>query len=151
MSAALGTVAVERIVDGLTISLLFFGSYLTSSGHVFSRELRIGAWLSLGGFVGLTTFLALALVRTEATIRVFLRLSLRRLAPARADSRRGQLERVCVRRRAARTSDRLVRGGRLDRSHDPVQRTQRLAARRGPRLEPRGRASGGGAGHVSDA
>jgi hypothetical protein len=87
MSAALGTVAVERIVDGLMISLLFFGSYLVSSAHVFSRELRVGAWLSLGGFVGLTTFLALALVRTEATIRVFLRLSLlRRLAPARADA-----------------------------------------------------------------
>ena len=85
MSAAVGTVAVERIVDGLMISILFFGSYMASSGHVFSRELRFGAWLSLVGFVGLTTFLALALVRTDATIRWFLRMSLlQRLAPTRA-------------------------------------------------------------------
>lgn len=85
MSAALGTVAVERIIDGLCISILFFGSYLASVGDVFSPELRVAAWLSLGGFVGLTTFLALALVRTEATIAVFLKASLiSTLAPARA-------------------------------------------------------------------
>jgi glycosyltransferase 2 family protein len=85
MSTALGTVAVERIIDGLMISILFFGSYLASGDHGFSRELRFGAWLALGGFVGLTSFLALALLRTELTIRVFLKLSLlSRLAPARA-------------------------------------------------------------------
>ena len=86
MSTALGTVAVERIIDGLMISILFFGSYLASASDVFSRELRIGAWLSLVGFLGLTTFLALALVRTEPTIRVLLRVSLlKRLAPTRAE------------------------------------------------------------------
>jgi hypothetical protein len=85
MSAALGTVAVERIVDGLLISILFFGSYLASAGDVFSRELRIAAWLSLIGFVVLTTFLALAHVWTERTIAVTLRLTLlERIAPARA-------------------------------------------------------------------
>jgi uncharacterized protein (TIRG00374 family) len=85
MSAALGTVAVERIIDGLMISILFFGSYLASSHAGFSRELRLGAWLSLLGFLGLTTFLALALIRTDATIDLFLKFSLlRRLAPARA-------------------------------------------------------------------
>src|SRR4051794_10620713 len=57
MSAALGTVAVERIVDGLLISILFFVSYLASSSDVFSRELRVAAWLSLLGFLALTTFL----------------------------------------------------------------------------------------------
>lgn len=86
MSTALGTVAVERIVDGLCISILFFGAYLVSAGDVFSPELRFGAWLSLLGFVGLTTFLVLALVRTETTLRLFLKFSLlSTFAPARAE------------------------------------------------------------------
>ena len=86
MSAAVGTVAVERIVDGLLISILFFVSYLLSSPDVFSPELRFGAWLSLIGFVGLTTFLAVAQVWTEPTIDLVLRFSLlRRFAPARAE------------------------------------------------------------------
>jgi uncharacterized protein (TIRG00374 family) len=76
MSAALGTVAVERIIDGLVISILFFISYLVSAGDMFTRELRIGAWLSLVGFVSLATFLALARVWTEQTIAFALRVSL---------------------------------------------------------------------------
>jgi uncharacterized membrane protein YbhN (UPF0104 family) len=53
---------------------------------VFSRELRFGAWLALIGFLALTTFLALALLRTEATIRVFLKVSLlSKFAPTRAE------------------------------------------------------------------
>lgn len=85
MSAALGTVAVERIIDGLMISVLFFGSYLVSAQSVFSPELRAAAWLSLVAFVALTTFLALALLRTDATINLFLKVSLlRRFAPGRA-------------------------------------------------------------------
>ncbi len=86
MSAALGTVAVERIVDGLLISILFFVSYLLSAGDSFPRQLRVAAWASLVGFVGLTTFLALARVWTEQTIAFALRVSLLRyLAPARAE------------------------------------------------------------------
>ena len=86
MSAAVGTVAVERIVDGLLISILFFVSYLLSSPDVFSPELRVGAWLSLIGFVGLTTFLAVAQAWTEPTIGLVLRFTLlRRFAPARAE------------------------------------------------------------------
>jgi uncharacterized protein (TIRG00374 family) len=86
MSAALGTVAVERIVDGLCISILFFGAYLASVGAAFPAELRVAAWLSLVGFVGLTGFLVLALARTELAIRLFLKLSLLRvLAPMRAE------------------------------------------------------------------
>jgi glycosyltransferase 2 family protein len=76
MSAALGTVAVERIIDGLMISILFFVSYLVSAGTMFTRELRIAAWLSLVGFVSLATFLALARVWTEQTIAFALRVSL---------------------------------------------------------------------------
>lgn len=85
MSAALGTVAVERIIDGLCISILFFGSYLVSAGDGFPRELRVAAWLSLCGFVALTAFLALALVRTEAAIVLFLKGTLiSTFAPTRA-------------------------------------------------------------------
>ncbi|HVR01159.1 MAG TPA: lysylphosphatidylglycerol synthase transmembrane domain-containing protein [Polyangia bacterium] len=85
MSAALGTVAVERIIDGLLISILFFVSYLVSAGDRFTPELRFAAWVSLLGFVGLTTFLALARVWTEQTIGFALRVSLLQyLAPARA-------------------------------------------------------------------
>lgn len=85
MSAAVGTIAVERIIDGLCISILFFVAYLLSAGDVFSPELRVAAWLSLCGFVGLTAFLALALVRTTLAIDLFLKFSLiSTLAPARA-------------------------------------------------------------------
>ena len=41
MSAAVGTVAVERIVDGLLISILFFVAYLAVGGrHVLARAAR---------------------------------------------------------------------------------------------------------------
>ena len=85
MSAALGTVAVERIIDGLLISILFFVSYLLSAGASFTPALRLGAWISLLGFVGLTTFLALARVWTEPTIAFALKVSLiEYVAPKRA-------------------------------------------------------------------
>ena len=85
MSALVGAVAVERIVDGLLISILFFCAYLASAGALFTRELRVAAWLSLGGFFALTAFLVLAQLWTERTIAIALRLSLLAwLAPARA-------------------------------------------------------------------
>ena len=85
MSTMVGAVAVERIVDGLLISILFFGAYLASAGDLFSSQLRAAAWLSLVGFVGLTTFLILAQLWTDRTIAIALRLTLIQwLAPARA-------------------------------------------------------------------
>lgn len=86
MSGALGTVAVERIVDGLMISVLFFSSYVASSaGGSFSQELRWAAWLSVSGFAVLTLFLALALRWPQATIKLALRLTLlETLAPKAA-------------------------------------------------------------------
>jgi uncharacterized membrane protein YbhN (UPF0104 family) len=85
MSAAVGTVAVERIIDGLLISILFFVSYLASAGDHFTPELRVGAWVSLIGFVALTTFLLFARVWTEQTIAFALRASLLQyFAPKRA-------------------------------------------------------------------
>lgn len=86
MSAALGTVAVERIIDGLIISIVFFVSYCAAPQGTFPAALRVAAWFSLAGFLGLTAFLALALWRTEAAIELALRLTLlRRLAPSRAE------------------------------------------------------------------
>src|SRR4030095_9795845 len=72
---------------GALISVLFFVSYLASAsaGDVFSRELRIGAWLSLIAFLSLATFLALAHAWPERTIAVTLRVTLLQyIAPARA-------------------------------------------------------------------
>ena len=84
MSTMVGAVAVERIVDGLLISILFFGAYLASAGDLFSSQLRAAAWLSLVGFVGLTTFLILAQLWTDRTIAIALRLTLVQwLAPAK--------------------------------------------------------------------
>jgi len=85
MSALVGAVAVERIVDGLLISILFFCAYLASAGALFTRELRVAAWLSLGGFVGLTLFLILAQLWTDRTIAFAMRVTLLQwLAPNRA-------------------------------------------------------------------
>jgi uncharacterized protein (TIRG00374 family) len=89
MSALLGTVAVERIVDGLVISILFFVTYIMASrtgGLGYSSILAGAAWLSLIGFLSLTIFLGCALRWTERTIRLVLRATfLRRFAPATAE------------------------------------------------------------------
>jgi uncharacterized protein (TIRG00374 family) len=83
MSAVLGTVAVERIVDGLVIAILFFGCYLEAPAGAYPRGLQVAAWVSLIGFVTLTTFLALALAWPERTVKVVLSLTLiAHLAPA---------------------------------------------------------------------
>lgn len=76
MSAVLGTVAVERIVDGLVISILFFVCYVTSPPGAYSAGLRFAAWLSLLGFLTLTLFLAFALSWPERTVRLVLKVTL---------------------------------------------------------------------------
>jgi glycosyltransferase 2 family protein len=83
MSAALGTVAVERVVDGLIISIILFSTYLMDRTE-FSRPLAVlggaplyyFAWISLALFLSATMFLALALQWPSLTIRWSLRLSL---------------------------------------------------------------------------
>lgn len=89
MSEVLGTVAVERIVDGLCIAVLLFSTYLFSlarGGHAYGPELAISAWLALLGFVGLTAFLAFALRWPDATIRLLLGTTMvRRFSPRLAD------------------------------------------------------------------
>jgi uncharacterized protein (TIRG00374 family) len=89
MSEVLGTVAVERIVDGLIIAILLFVTYLFSlapGSHPYPPMLAISAWLALLGFLGLTLFLGFALRWPEATIRLFLAVTfLRRFSPKFAD------------------------------------------------------------------
>ena len=76
MSAVLGTVAVERIVDGLLISIVFFICYRLSPAEAYSTPLRVAAWLSLLGFVTLTLFLAFALTWPDRTVRLVLKATL---------------------------------------------------------------------------
>jgi len=89
MSEVLGTVAVERIVDGLVIAILLFVTYLfafAKGGHAYGPALAASAWLALLGFVGLTIFLACALRWPDATIRLALRLTfMQRISPKLAD------------------------------------------------------------------
>lgn len=88
MSEVLGTVAVERIVDGLIIAILLFVTYLVASvhgGQPYPTVLAVSAWLALFGFLGLTVFLACALRWTEQTIELALALTLlRRISPKTA-------------------------------------------------------------------
>jgi uncharacterized protein (TIRG00374 family) len=83
MSAVLGTVAVERIVDGLVIAILFFTCYLVAPAGAYPAALAVAAWVSLLGFVVLTVFLACALAWPERTVRLVLTLTLiAHLAPS---------------------------------------------------------------------
>jgi uncharacterized protein (TIRG00374 family) len=85
MSAVLGTVAVERIVDGLIISLIFFATYLLSARGSWPAELVVGAWVSLIGFVTALAFLVAALRFPERAVKTALALTLLpRFAPALA-------------------------------------------------------------------
>jgi glycosyltransferase 2 family protein len=89
MSAVLGTVAVERIVDGLVIAFLLFGTYLFSlapGGHAYPPMLAVSAWLALLGFLSLTAFLGFASRWPEATIQLALTVTfLQRISPKFAD------------------------------------------------------------------
>jgi uncharacterized protein (TIRG00374 family) len=92
MSAVLGTVAVERIVDGLMISVLFFACYFTSDSSRWPAELELAAWASLLAFVAATLFLAGALRFPDATVRLALAMTLTPwLAPRLAAKLRDKL------------------------------------------------------------
>jgi uncharacterized protein (TIRG00374 family) len=80
-SAVLGTVAVERIVDGLMVSLLVFGACFALFGFASPWY----AYLSLSVFLAAMIFLAFALRRPEPTVRFWVALTLLpRLAPGLA-------------------------------------------------------------------
>jgi len=86
VSAALGTVAVERILDGLMISLFVFGAFVSIRGPNAPGWMMPTAYLALGVFTAALVVLVFAMRRPEPTARVCVDLSLLRLvAPRRAD------------------------------------------------------------------
>ena len=75
-SAALGTVAVERIVDGLIISLLVFGALFPRRGPGAPGWMMPAVYAALGAFTVALVFLVFALRRPEPTVRFCLTVSL---------------------------------------------------------------------------
>ena len=75
-SAALGTVAVERIVDGLLISLLVFVSFFALRGPDAPGWMMPTAYTALGVFSAALVFLLFAMWRPEKTVRFCLNVSL---------------------------------------------------------------------------
>jgi uncharacterized protein (TIRG00374 family) len=85
-AAALGTVAVERIVDGLLVSLFVFGAFFALRGPGAPDWMMPVAYVALGVFAAATVFLVFALRNAEATCAFAVRVSLlRRLSPRLAD------------------------------------------------------------------
>lgn len=75
-SAALGTVAVERIVDGLMISLFVFGAFFAIRGPNAPGWMMPTAYSVLAVFTAALVFLVFAMWRPEPTVRFCLRLTL---------------------------------------------------------------------------
>jgi uncharacterized membrane protein YbhN (UPF0104 family) len=75
-AAALGTVAVERIVDGLIISLLVFGAFFAHRGPGAPGWMMPTAYLALGVFGAALVFLVFAMWRPEPTVTFCMRLTL---------------------------------------------------------------------------
>jgi uncharacterized protein (TIRG00374 family) len=74
-TSTMGAVAVERIVDGLLVTLLFFmTTWFLGPEHVVPSSLRIGAFLALGVFGGATVGVVLALVSHTLATRLLRRL-----------------------------------------------------------------------------
>jgi glycosyltransferase 2 family protein len=75
-AAALGTVAVERIVDGLIISLLVFGAFFAHQGPGSPGWMMPTAYVALGVFAAALVFLVFAMWRPEPTVRFCVGLTL---------------------------------------------------------------------------
>ncbi len=85
-SAALGTVAVERIIDGLLVSLFVFGALFALRGPHAPSWMMPTAYAALGIFSAALIFLAFALRWPERTVRFCTTVSLiRRLSIRIAD------------------------------------------------------------------
>jgi len=81
-TAALGTVAVERIVDGLLVSVFVFGACFALRGPSSPGWMMITAWAALLVFAAALVFLVFALRWPAQTVAFSLKLSLLpRLAP----------------------------------------------------------------------
>ncbi len=81
-SAALGTIAVERIVDGLLVSLFVFGAFFSLRGPDAPSWMMPTAYAALGVFALALAFLVAAMRRPAATVKFCLTISmLPRLSP----------------------------------------------------------------------
>lgn len=84
-TAVLGTVAVERIVDGLAVSLIVFGCCYARRGPGAPGWMMPTAYISLGVFLAAMLFLAFALRWPERTVSFCVGLTfLPRVAPRAA-------------------------------------------------------------------
>ena len=75
-SAALGMVAVERIVDGLLVSLFVFGAFFSLRGPDAPGWMMPTAYAALGVFALALAFLVAALRRPAATVKFCLTISM---------------------------------------------------------------------------
>jgi uncharacterized protein (TIRG00374 family) len=75
-SSALGTVAVERIVDGLLVSMFVFVAFFSLRGPAAPGWMMPTAYLVLGVFAAALAFLVFAMWRPVATVDFCLRMSL---------------------------------------------------------------------------
>lgn len=75
-SAALGTVAVERIIDGLVVSVLVFGCFFALRGPGAPGWMMPTAYAALGVFAAALVFLLFAMRWPEGTVKFSLRLTL---------------------------------------------------------------------------
>jgi glycosyltransferase 2 family protein len=81
-SAALGTVAVERVIDGLLVSLFVFGAFVAIRGPDSPGWMMPTAYAALGVFAAASVFLGCALRWPHRTVHAAVRMTLTpRLAP----------------------------------------------------------------------
>jgi uncharacterized protein (TIRG00374 family) len=85
-AAALGTVAVERIVDGLLVSIFVFGALFARRGPDAPDWMMPTAWAALAVFTAATIFLLFALRWPDRAVKTAVTMTLvRRFAPRLAD------------------------------------------------------------------
>jgi uncharacterized protein (TIRG00374 family) len=75
-AAALGTVAVERIVDGLLVSLFVFGAFFALRSPTSPSWMMLTAYAALGIFAAAMIFLLFALRWPTETVRFSVQLTL---------------------------------------------------------------------------
>jgi uncharacterized protein (TIRG00374 family) len=75
-TAALGTVAVERIIDGLMVSVLVFATFMALRGPTSPGWMMPTAYIALGLFGVCLVGLVFALRWTDWTVRTFLKVTL---------------------------------------------------------------------------
>jgi uncharacterized protein (TIRG00374 family) len=91
-TAALGTVAVERIIDGLLVSLLVFAAFFALRGPQAPRWMMPTAYAALGVFSAALVFLGFAMRWPQKTVEIAITLTgARYWAPRLADIVRDKL------------------------------------------------------------